>query len=917
MRYVVLAFFLSICGLVLADTTNVVPPEPVNVEERRKVVVPESLVTVPELREVQERAKIVPPESLATPPDLQEVEGRRKIVPEEDILVSPSPLDVQEREKIVVPESALSVPSVFDVREKEKNIPQEQPLEQPSFQAVQPRQPMSVPYGPLEIPNLGAVAIPEIAELNDFSGGLNLVSHPTHVAKNQAVELINMLWNPQGEGYVRPGYSLHSTPPEALNFLYRYYRQNADALTMGGSDTALYFGHPDTSGDGWTYLIGTGGVSGRWDGTTYEDMFVGTHEDITPVIWNGSTLVEIGTSIDSFEITSAASSCGPEPICCPESVAIVFAGNYGWEDNKWREYLLGFWANNDGPVKDGCVQDTIYYKNLILSSGPNWVKIRPSQFLLASWPNWNSDVILGSYARIYSWFGIENVWRTGQIDSSVEICTLVNPLYDYPLARLYDDDFVWDSLFNYEEWIFEVTAGKGIGQKNFLMNLPCNFCGLSADTSSFFIAGFCYSDFDSTTQYKIYKPNFLGEGAKFCEVFDARLWLAWTGLPQKIEYTEEVFDSSYAGEDTSIASIDTSVASVDTTCGDSLLFQGNLQYANSSPCSHCSTKLVFAPVLTPNAHADSAVRIPIRVYSDTSELVYDTLTRYVRVEDNNNTVCFLTSSSSPCAEGQVLYEYPWTYYAIFYSIDTTGTLWREGTVDSATNIGATGTWLEDCHTRLWDGTYTWEDTVSYNYYYLIIDSGKGAGIKTFLFNYVACPACSVTWNDSGFLVPNYSPDCFDNTSHYKIYTPTLTATCEIETTFSYDTTFAYDVVWDYYDTTITDTIEDLSNQNKNCIIWSELNDLGNWPPENFILIEAGVGDEITGMKVFPTQFMDVPQYELNVFQNNACYKILPEFTADTYAPKLYLIANEIGCVSNSAISAAEGKLLIFAWGLCL
>jgi len=90
-----------------------------------------------------------------------------------------------------------------------------------------------------------------------------------------------------------------------------------------------------------------------------------------------------------------------------------------------------------------------------------------------------------------------------------------------------------------------------------------------------------------------------------------------------------------------------------------------------------------------------------------------------------------------------------------------------------------------------------------------------------------------------------------------------------------------------------------------------LNDLGNWPAENHILIEAGVGDEITGMKTFPTQFMDVPQYELDVFQNNAFYKIVSGFTSGVYTPGLYLIANEIGCVSNSTISAAEAKLLIF------
>jgi len=430
----------------------------------------DSFLGIPDLPSAPKEFFTVPVDTFLSVPDLPSTPKDFFMVPMDSFLPTLNLPEVAPAFFELPKDTSLEIPHLPELPLRDFEAPQVAFLEIPDL-LLPETQRFKIPEDiPLDSPDLPGTMWEDVLTVKDLRGGLDLVSAKTKIASNCASELENALWNPQGEMYMRPGYSEHSNPSFIPNFLYRFYRQKGSAFTMGGSDTALYFWHPDSSGDGWTYLIGTGGVSGRWDGTTYDRMFVATHKDITPVVWNGSTLVEIGTSIDSFEITGAASSCGPLPVCCPESVLIVFAGNYGWEDNKWRDYLLGFWADNDAPVKDECVQDTIYYKNMILASGSNWVKIRPSQFALASWPN--PDVVLGSYARIYSWFGIDTVWRTGQLDSSVEICTLENPLYDYPLARLYDDDFVWDSLFNYEEWIFEVTAGKGIGQKTISIAPP-------------------------------------------------------------------------------------------------------------------------------------------------------------------------------------------------------------------------------------------------------------------------------------------------------------------------------------------------------------------------------------------------------------------------------------------------------------
>jgi len=413
-------------------------------------------------------------------------------------------------------------PDLPSVEKREVTLPGYTPLSQPEMPLPE-RKRISVPeevfLTPADLPEVGFL---EVQVFNDFRGGLNLRDYKTNVAPNEAIELKNALWTKGGELVKREGYSEHSNPPEALNLVYRYYQQDGDKYTMGGSDTALYFWHEDSSD--WTYLIGTEGTSGRWDGTAFEDMFVGTHEGVKPVIWDGEDFIEMGTSVDSFDINAIASSCWwTLPICCPESILVRFAENYGWQDNKWKNYLLGIWGDNDGPLKDGCVIDTIYHKAIILSSGANWVKVRPPQTLFAQ------DIDASTYAKIYSWFGVDSVWREGQLDSSIELCK--EDIYDNPIARLYDHDFDWDSLFNYQEWIFEVTAGMGTGKKNFLLNVPCNQCegDSAADTMSFYVAGFCYSEFDSTTQYRIYRPSFLGVGGKFCEVYDSRLFIGWTG----------------------------------------------------------------------------------------------------------------------------------------------------------------------------------------------------------------------------------------------------------------------------------------------------------------------------------------------------------------------------------------------------
>lgn len=754
----------------------------------------------------------------------------------------------------------------------------------------------------LNRPTLPDVGLNEVYGFKDFRGGWNTETHKAKLEPNEAIDLENARWKRTGELGMRGGYSLHSATPEGFNLVYRFYRQAGDKYRMAGSDTALYYAAEDSSV--WHHLIGTQGTSGRWDASTYEDLLVATHEGIEPVVFNGDSILTILQQIvvqDSFKIENVLGFAAPgdTTVCAPGSLILVF-DNPGWDAHQWQDYTIAYRTFSEGVVRD----NFLTYNQIIDNTA--------DQLFIRVWSNCNL-LFDGDHVWIIPLFGVHEVWREGLMDS-VAFCD------HYGYTRIIDRSYAWDSTFNYRDYIFEVTEGTGTGAKVWLMNQDCYPCPW--DTSGFIVQAYNQHCFAESSRYRIYKPAFLGEGAKFVENFDGRLWFAWTGLPERIISTDEVLDSSYAGQDTIIESIDTSIVSIDTSgCDvDSFLFRDNYQFSGDDPCPHCSTWLFFpTPGWSVGQLDGSAMLIPVWVYSDTSPFVRDTLTRYVHVDHNNIVYwtfgrVYCVFSSSPCAEGEILYSaLPLPYYAKFYSIDTTGTLWREGSIDSATAIGGEGTWLKNCHTRLWDEDYKWDDTVSYNYYYFIVDAGKGQGIKTFLFNYVPCPGCNVDWDTSAFLLPNYQSDCFDATTHYKIYTPSLSNIlfCDVETTFSFDTTFSYHILWNYFYRDVLDTLEDLTNQEKNVIIYSEVGSL-NFPSENRIILESDDGDFITGMGVFPSQFMDVPSYEMMVSKNNSVYKIVPGFDlTGKYDPDFYLISDGVGCVSNSAISGAEGKYLIW------
>ena len=436
-------------------------------------------------------------------------------------------------------EQPKKVPDLPGVEKRFLPREQEGQKEIPSLSGVERKfLPRGRPF-PLEVAQLPEVGWPEVREFKDFKGGLDLSTYKTKVPLDRAIVLENALWNEDKEMYKRPGYDTLKTTPEVFNFIYKYYQQDGDKYLMGGSDTALYFWEADSSA--WTYLIGTEGTSGRWDGTTFEDMFVGTHEGIMPVVWDGGGFISMGVSADSFQVIGIQLWSGDSTgsVCSiVDSIKLKFDATLtGWIANEWEMYILGYWAYYyTGPPGNGT--DTVFTKSIIRGNTDSDITI---------YSFYNTNHVLSNsggsyYAKIYSWFGIDSVWREGKADL-VERCQFTAGAPKNHGTKITDASFSWDSTFSYHDYIFEVVSGEGEGKKCFLRNhqrdLDCDDGGW--DSEAFVVPAYHHGCFDTSTYYRIYLPTFTGRGAKYVENFDEGLWIGWTGIGGEQNKNEMIY----------------------------------------------------------------------------------------------------------------------------------------------------------------------------------------------------------------------------------------------------------------------------------------------------------------------------------------------------------------------------------------
>jgi len=312
----------------------------------------------------------------------------------------------------------------------------------------------------------------------------------------------------------------HVCASEPFNFLYRYTQQDGDKYLMAGTDTALYY----LSDYCFEYITGTEGTSGKWDGTTFEDLFVYTHEGITPGVWDGENIKAVGTSVDSFQVMTYGWNYPTDTLTCDvDSGVIYFDPNAtGWTSNEWIAYTLEYQHDRQELPSGGVNpdRDTVARYDLIIANSESKIWLRCG--------SWELDVVIGDYAKIHSWFSVDTVWREGRVDATWSIGRATDADYG---TFIQDSSFSWDSTFTYSDYVFEVTAGKGLGSRCYMVDyLTDDNCDASClwNTTGFHVWGFSKACFDTTTYYRIYRPSFW-EGSKLVENFDGRLWFGWTG----------------------------------------------------------------------------------------------------------------------------------------------------------------------------------------------------------------------------------------------------------------------------------------------------------------------------------------------------------------------------------------------------
>jgi len=371
---------------------------------------------------------------------------------------------------------------------------------------------------------------------DDFRGGLNVEGHSTRIDEKDAVNLVDALWSKTGELYLRPGFSEWVTgcATEPIIDLYKYYRQDDSSFLLAGTDTALY--KKSVLDTCLVHLLSGGGLVDLWDFATFADRAIIVNGIIEPCWWDGSIIGDLGVTSDSFRVEAGMGTVWGNPNCRPDSEAILVSVDSRLEGgDAWSGYIMGYYIRQEN--------DTTYRKDLVMENTDRCIG-----FIPGFQPTIHYAVLTGSYLKFYSWFGEDTVWREGQVDVAV-ICTSGRELHDswwvgsacykqsgtdffweHNYTKIIDSAFTWDSTFNYDDYIFFVTSGKGSGYATFLGNYIGAISTVTNsqwDTTGFFVYGYPVTCFDTTTRYKIYKPGFTLT-AKFVETFNNRLWLAWS-----------------------------------------------------------------------------------------------------------------------------------------------------------------------------------------------------------------------------------------------------------------------------------------------------------------------------------------------------------------------------------------------------
>ncbi len=277
-------------------------------------------------------------------------------------------------------------------------------------------------------------------KIEGFEGGLNLKAFPTQLQPNEAQLLNNAVWDKFGSLRRRKGWT-HLTIPDtnaSINGLFRYYKQDSNRYLLVGGDTALYRAKNDST----SFVKIKSGIltGGQFYFVTYNDKIYGTNSKMLPVVFDGSTLSDLGLA-DS-------SSYGGLDLISACSLAVI-DHTKDWTTDEWVGYVCRLINITRG--------DTIW--SFVVSNEGQKIKLR--NYVSDGTPHWVEGDNIQYY--LYSWYQEKAAIYKGDVDDTASL-----PAPNLDRLKIYERDTTFTDSIYKRNYIIKFLTGKDATKTSYL-----------------------------------------------------------------------------------------------------------------------------------------------------------------------------------------------------------------------------------------------------------------------------------------------------------------------------------------------------------------------------------------------------------------------------------------------------------------
>ena len=199
--------------------------------------------------------------------------------------------------------------------------------------------------------------------------GLNLKSPSSLIDNQEALSLINFLWDKNGALSLRKGYTLYNTSAissKPFGGGYRYYKSDGSKYLVIADSTRLWVGNDSTGNfTANTQRAFTSGVA--WNFGTWQNFLIGTSDNNAtinhlPITFDGTNILTLGIADSGY--------CTAIVEVDTHTYDYLIDENKDWEIDHW----VGYYVLIEGTITDTILDgDKLHY---IVSNSSDSLKIR-------------------------------------------------------------------------------------------------------------------------------------------------------------------------------------------------------------------------------------------------------------------------------------------------------------------------------------------------------------------------------------------------------------------------------------------------------------------------------------------------------------------------------------------------------------